>query len=54
MSERRSDLSWAVMVAGFVLAALNLRPALAGISPVLDEIMEDLGLSPAGAGRSPR
>ncbi|GIH78592.1 CynX/NimT family MFS transporter [Planobispora longispora] len=50
MSERRSDLSWAVMVAGFVLAALNLRPALAGISPVLDEIMEDLGLSPAGGG----
>ncbi|GGS59275.1 MFS transporter [Planobispora rosea] len=38
------------MVAGFVLAALNLRPALAGISPVLDEIMKDLGLSPAGGG----
>ncbi|MBG0832388.1 MFS transporter [Planomonospora sp. ID67723] len=39
-----------VMVAGFVLASFNLRPALAGISPVLDEIMEDLGLSAAGGG----
>nr|WP_184941252.1 MFS transporter [Planomonospora venezuelensis] len=38
------------MVAGFVLASFNLRPALAGISPVLDEIMGDLGLGPAGGG----
>ncbi|GII00750.1 CynX/NimT family MFS transporter [Planobispora takensis] len=50
MSERHSGLSGAVLVAGFVLASLNLRPALAGISPVLDEIMTDLGLSPAGGG----
>ncbi|MEU4835043.1 MFS transporter [Streptosporangium sp. NPDC023615] len=45
-----SWLSWPVLVAGFVLASLNLRPALAGISPVLDEIMGDLGLSAAGGG----
>ncbi|GGL53449.1 CynX/NimT family MFS transporter [Planomonospora parontospora] len=50
MSERRVRLSWFLLVAGFVLASFNLRPALAGISPVLDEIMEDLGLSPAGGG----
>ncbi|MGI5273955.1 CynX/NimT family MFS transporter [Nonomuraea sp. CA-218870] len=40
----------ALLVAGFVLAALNLRPAIAGISPLLDEIMTDLGLTPAAGG----
>jgi CP family cyanate transporter-like MFS transporter len=40
----------AVLVAGFVLAALNLRPAIAGVSPLLDEIMNDVGLSPSGGG----
>ncbi|MGW0810559.1 CynX/NimT family MFS transporter [Nonomuraea sp. NPDC002799] len=40
----------ALLVAGFVLAALNLRPAIAGVSPLLDEIMDDVGLSPAGGG----
>lgn len=44
------SLRSAVLVAGFVLAALNLRPAIAGISPLLDEIMNDVGLSPAGGG----
>ncbi|MEU8247090.1 MFS transporter [Nonomuraea sp. NPDC048916] len=43
---RRSTL----LLAGFVLASLNLRPALAGVSPLLDEIMTDVGLSPAGGG----
>ncbi|MBB2911371.1 CP family cyanate transporter-like MFS transporter [Streptosporangium becharense] len=43
-------MSRVLLVAGFVLAALNLRPALAGVSPVLGEIMEDLGLSAAGGG----
>ncbi|WP_435874830.1 CynX/NimT family MFS transporter [Nonomuraea dietziae] len=38
------------VVAGLVLAALNMRPALAGISPLLDEIMTDVGLTPAGGG----
>src|SRR4051812_44703296 len=40
----------ALLVAGFVLAALNLRPALAGVSPLLPAIMEDLRLSAAGGG----
>ncbi|MFG1945157.1 CynX/NimT family MFS transporter [Nonomuraea sp. NPDC048826] len=40
----------ALLVAGFVLAGLNLRPAIAGVSPLLDEIMTDLGLTPAGGG----
>ncbi|MDP4502890.1 CynX/NimT family MFS transporter [Nonomuraea turcica] len=44
------SLRSAVLVAGFVLAALNLRPAIAGVSPLLDEIMNDVGLSPAGGG----
>ncbi|MEZ0074849.1 CP family cyanate transporter-like MFS transporter [Planotetraspora sp. GP83] len=44
------DRGRVLLVAGFVLAALNLRPALAGVSPVLNQIMDDLGLSPAGGG----
>lgn len=40
----------ALLVAGIVLAGLNLRPAIAGISPLLDEIMRDVGLTPAGGG----
>ncbi|WP_336206089.1 CynX/NimT family MFS transporter [Nonomuraea sp. LPB2021202275-12-8] len=40
----------ALLVAGVVLAALNLRPAIAGLSPLLDEIMKDAGLTPAGGG----
>ncbi|PZG03055.1 CynX/NimT family MFS transporter [Nonomuraea aridisoli] len=39
-----------LLVAGFALAALNLRPAIAGVSPLLDEIMDDVGLTPAGGG----
>jgi MFS transporter, CP family, cyanate transporter len=39
-----------VLVAGFLLAALNLRPAIAGVSPLLDQIMDDVGLTPAGGG----
>ncbi|GAA3676406.1 MFS transporter [Nonomuraea antimicrobica] len=39
-----------MLVAGFALAALNLRPAIAGVSPLLGEIMTDVGLSPAGGG----
>ncbi|MFG2075811.1 MFS transporter, CP family, cyanate transporter [Nonomuraea maritima] len=39
-----------LLLAGFVLAALNLRPAIAGVSPLLDEIMDDVGLTPAGGG----
>jgi CP family cyanate transporter-like MFS transporter len=39
-----------LLVAGFVLAAWNLRPALAGVSPLLNDIMGDLALSPAAGG----
>ncbi|WP_307848326.1 CynX/NimT family MFS transporter [Microbispora oryzae] len=39
-----------LLLGGFVLAALNLRPALAGLSPLLPAIMEDLGLRPAQGG----
>lgn len=39
-----------LLIAGFVLASLNLRPALAGVSPLLSEIMGDLGLSAAAGG----
>lgn len=44
------SLRSALLVAGFVLAALNLRPAIAGISPLLDEIMKSVGLTPAAGG----
>ncbi|MEU0568344.1 MFS transporter [Nonomuraea sp. NPDC005983] len=44
------SLRSALLVAGFVLAALNLRPAIAGVSPLLDEIMQDAGLTPAAGG----
>ncbi|GHH70288.1 MFS transporter [Streptosporangium violaceochromogenes] len=50
MPEPRGELSRTLLIAGFVLASLNLRPALAGISPVLDEIMADLGLNAAAGG----
>ncbi|GAA3840455.1 CynX/NimT family MFS transporter [Sphaerisporangium flaviroseum] len=39
-----------LLIAGFVLASLNLRPALAGVSPLLSEIMDDFGLTPAAGG----
>ncbi|GAA1005968.1 MFS transporter [Acrocarpospora pleiomorpha] len=41
---------WLLLIAGFALAALNLRPALAGLSPVLGAIMDDLALGPAAGG----
>ncbi|GAA4223359.1 MFS transporter [Streptosporangium album] len=43
-------MSRILLIAGLILASLNLRPALAGVSPVLSEIMSDLGLSAAGGG----
>ncbi len=39
-----------LLIAGIILAGVNLRPALAGVSPLLDEIMADLGLTPAEGG----
>lgn len=46
----RTFLARAVLVAAFTLAALNLRPAIATISPLLTEIRADLGLSAAAGG----
>jgi CP family cyanate transporter-like MFS transporter len=40
----------ALLVVSVILVALNLRPALSSVAPVLPEIMRDTGLSPAGAG----
>lgn len=39
-----------LLVAGFVVAALNLRPALTGVSPLLGQIMTELGLGAAAGG----
>jgi CP family cyanate transporter-like MFS transporter len=44
-SERRI-----LLFVGFVLVALNLRPAIAGVSPLLTTIMGDLGLSAVQGG----
>ncbi|HEX8132182.1 MAG TPA: MFS transporter, partial [Actinomycetes bacterium] len=38
------------LVAALVLVALNLRPAIASVPPVLPDIQHDLGLSGTGAG----
>jgi CP family cyanate transporter-like MFS transporter len=40
----------ALVLAGLVLVALNLRPAFASVSPVLETIRQDLGLSRAATG----
>lgn len=44
------DLHGAVMLAALVLAAVNLRPALASVGPLLPAIRAELGLSGAAAG----
>jgi CP family cyanate transporter-like MFS transporter len=40
----------ALLVISLILVALNLRPALSSVAPVLPEIMRDTGLSAVGAG----
>jgi CP family cyanate transporter-like MFS transporter len=40
----------AFLIVSLVLVALNLRPALSSVAPVLPEIMRDTGLTAAGAG----
>jgi CP family cyanate transporter-like MFS transporter len=40
----------ALLVVSLIMVALNLRPALSSVAPVLPEIMRDTGLSAAGAG----
>ncbi|MEO3752816.1 MFS transporter [Streptomyces sp. B6B3] len=44
-----SPAAWLVM-AGLVLAALNLRPAIAGLGPVLAEVRRDLDMNGVVAG----
>lgn len=44
-----STTRW-LAVAGLVLAAINLRPAVTSVGPVLEEIRADLGMSAAVAG----
>ena len=39
-----------LLLLGLVLVALNLRPALSSLSPLLSEVSSSLGLSAAGAG----
>ena len=39
-----------LLLAGLVLVALNLRPVLASVSPVLETIRQELGLSRAATG----
>ncbi len=46
---RRAPPSW-LLVAGVVLVALNLRPAIAGFGPLLPQIQAQLHLSAATAG----
>ena len=40
----------ALLIAGLILVALNLRPALSSLAPLLHHVSEDLGLSAAAAG----
>ena len=47
MESRRTPL-W--VGAALLLVALNLRLPIAGVSPVLDELRDTLGLSSTGAG----
>ncbi len=46
----RRVLQRGLVFCAIVLAALNLRPALAGVSPLLADITRDLQLTPAAAG----
>lgn len=44
------DRGQLLLLAGFILAGWNLRPALAGVSPLLTDIMEELRLTAAEGG----
>jgi CP family cyanate transporter-like MFS transporter len=39
-----------LLIAGLLLIAANLRPALTGVGPLVDDIRTDLGFSGAAAG----
>lgn len=49
---RRAASPWRgrVMAAGLLLAALNLRPAVTSLGPLLEEVRDDLGMSGTVAG----
>jgi CP family cyanate transporter-like MFS transporter len=47
---RRSALQRGLLVTGIVLVALNLRPALAAVGPLVGDIRADTGLSNAALG----
>ncbi|NNE77696.1 MAG: MFS transporter, partial [Pricia sp.] len=44
-SNRRSIHTNILLIAGILSIAINLRPALASIGPLIEEIREDTGLS---------
>jgi cyanate transporter len=50
VSAGRSSVGVALLVAAVVLVALNQRPAVVGVAPVLRNLREDTGLSGAAAG----
>jgi CP family cyanate transporter-like MFS transporter len=50
MTPTRRTVSLPLLLAVFVVVGLNLRPAIAAIPPVLDDIENDLGLSSTAAG----
>ena len=49
-SRSKLDGRGALLLVGLVLVALNLRPAFASVSPVLETIRQDLGLSRTATG----
>lgn len=46
----RSALQRSLLMAGIVLIAINLRPALAGVGPLISDIRQDTGLSNTALG----
>ncbi len=46
----RSGPGRALLLAGVILAAVNLRPAMTAVGPLIGEIQADTGLDAAGAG----
>ena len=46
----RTALQRILLIAGIVLIAINLRPALAGVGPLIGNIREDMGLSNTALG----
>ena len=49
-TDRRTRVGNVVLIAGIILIAVNLRPSLAAIGPLVGNIRDDLGLSNAAFG----